>query len=162
VNEFRALLECLNSGGVEFILVGGVAGILHGSARFTVDLDVVYSRSQANLERLVTALAPHQPYLRGAPSGLPFLWDAATLKRGLNFTLRTQIGNLDLLGEVTGGGGYEDLFPCTERIEVGSNAYLVVKLEKLIQLKRAAGRPKDLEAIAELEALRDEQPGEQT
>ena len=156
VNEFRATLECLNSAGVDFIIVGGVAAILHGSARFTLDLDIVYDRSRPNLERLVLALAIHRPYLRGAPPGLPFLWDTATLERGLNFTLTTQLGDLDLLGEVTGGGGYRDLLPLTEEIEVGSNTYRVVTLEKLIQLKRATGRPKDLEAIAELEALREE------
>ena len=70
--------------------------------------------------------------------------------------MTTQLGDLDLLGEVTGGGGYRDLLPLTEEIEVGSNTYRVVTLEKLIQLKRATGWPKDLEAIAELEALREE------
>jgi predicted nucleotidyltransferase len=156
VNEFRATLECLNSAGVDFIVVGGVAAILHGSARFTLDLDIVYGRSRPNLERLVLALAPHRPYLRGAPPGLPFLWDISTLKRGLNFTLTTQLSDLDLLGEVAGGGGYDDLLPWIEEIEVGSNKYRVVTLDKLIELKRAAGRPKDLEAIAELDALREE------
>ena len=68
----------------------------------------------------------------------------------------TQLGDLDLLGEVTGGGGYRDLLPLTEEIKVGSNMYRVVTLDKLIQLKRAAGRPRDLDMIAELEALREE------
>jgi hypothetical protein len=84
--------------------VGGAAAIAHGSARLTQDLDIVYSRSQENLRRVAAALAAHNPYLRGAPPGLPFIWDAATLARGLNFTLVTSLGDIDLLGEIPGGG----------------------------------------------------------
>lgn len=105
--DFEALLRALHDSDVEFILVGGLAGTVHGSARATYDVDVVYSRSAANLERLVAALTPLQPYLRGAPPGLPFQLDLATLRRGLNFTLTTIAGDLDLLGEIAGGGGYD-------------------------------------------------------
>jgi predicted nucleotidyltransferase len=70
--------------------------------------------------------------------------------------LTTALGDLDLLGEVTGGGGYEDLLPHSESIEIFGFAIRVVTLERLIQLKRAAGRPKDLEAVAELVALLEE------
>jgi hypothetical protein len=63
---------------------------------------VVYRRSPDNLDRLVSSLAPFRPYLRGAPPGLPFRWDQATLERGLNFTLVTTLGDLDLLGEPWG------------------------------------------------------------
>jgi len=75
VTDFRSLLEALTSFGVEFIVVGGAAAIAHGSARLTLDLDIVYCREPDNLARLVRALAPYHPYLRGAPSGLPFVWD---------------------------------------------------------------------------------------
>src|SRR3990167_3614262 len=109
MTDFAALLRCLSEAGVEFILVGGAAATAHGSARLTQDVDVVYRRSSANLARLVTALAGHAPYLRGAPPGLPFRWDARALERGLNFTLTTDLGDLDLLGEIVGGGTYEDL-----------------------------------------------------
>jgi hypothetical protein len=66
---------------VDFILIGGMAAILHGSARVTFDVDVVYSRTHDNIERLTTALAAHRPYLRNAPSGLPFAWDTKTSQR---------------------------------------------------------------------------------
>jgi hypothetical protein len=141
---------------VEFIVVGGVAGAAHGLARATYDLDVVYSRAPANLDRLVAALAPHQPYLRGAPPGLPFRLDAETLRRGLNFTLTTSLGDLDLLGEITGGGGYAQLLGDSLEAELFDARCLYLGLETLIRVKRAAGRPKDLEVIAELEALREE------
>ncbi|HVO30420.1 MAG TPA: hypothetical protein VMV18_06780, partial [bacterium] len=122
----------------------------------TRDLDVVYGRSEANMHRLVAALAPLKPYLRGAPPGLPFAWDEKTLRMGLNFTLTTSAGELDLLGEATGGGGYSDLLPHTEEIDLFGARFRCVDLPTLIHLKRAAGRPKDFEAIAELEALLEE------
>jgi hypothetical protein len=152
--DVEGLLRALAQGGVEFILVGGVAATAYGSARLTQDVDVVYSRSGNNLARLASSLAAHSPYPRGAPPGLPFRWDEATLRRGLNFTLATALGDLDLFGELTGGRvlrgfvGRHHLHPGVECRCLG--------LEGLIRVKRAVGRPKDLEAIAELEALREE------
>src|SRR5580765_2256547 len=98
--DFVGLLRCLLEAGAEFIVVGGLAGIVHGSARATFDIDVVYARSTENIDRLVAALSPLHPYLRGAPAGLPFVFDAATLRRGLNFTLETALRDIDLLGEI--------------------------------------------------------------
>jgi predicted nucleotidyltransferase len=151
------LLPALVSGGVDFIVIGGVAGNLHGSARVTSDLDVVYDRGIQNLERLTKALAPFGPYLRGAPPGLPFRLDPDTLSHGLNFTLRTEHGDIDLLGEVVGGGGYRDLLPHSVEVEAVGLRFRCVSLPKLIQLKRAAGRPRDFDAIAELEVILEEQ-----
>jgi predicted nucleotidyltransferase len=156
MTDFKALLRALSEAGVEFIIVGGVAATVHGSTRLTVDVDAVYRRTPRNIDRLVLALTPYHPYLRGAPAGLPFRWDAATIKRGLNFTLTTDIGDVDLLGEITGGGSYEQLAPSTFRIRVFGIECRCLTLDKLIDVKRAAGRPKDFEAIAELEAIRDE------
>jgi predicted nucleotidyltransferase len=153
--DFRRLIDRLSAAGVEFIVIGGVAAAVRGSARSTLDLDVVYRRTDANLERLVAALSPTSPYLRGAPPGLPFRFDVATLRHGLNFTLDTELGALDLLGEVTGGGSYDKLLASAEAVEIFDRSCQVVTLEKLIALKRAAGRPKDLEALAELELLRE-------
>ena len=154
--DFRALLSRLLSAEVEFILVGGVAANIHGSARATYDVDIVYRRSPENMSRLVDCLSPLQPYLRGAPSGLPFALDLDTLRRGLNFTLTTSAGDLDLLGEVTGAGSYDDLLPATETVTLFGATCRCATLEALIRMKRAAGRPKDIEALAELEALREE------
>ena len=155
MTDFKALLEALADAEVEFILVGGLAAIAHGSARLTQDIDIVYARDEGNLERLADALAPHGPYLRGAPPGLPFKWDVATLLHGLNFTLETSLGDIDILGEITGGGRYEDLLGHSIELTLFQRPALCLDLEKLIETKRAAGRPKDLEAIAELEALRE-------
>ncbi|HEV8438988.1 MAG TPA: hypothetical protein VGT40_12905 [Methylomirabilota bacterium] len=142
---------------MEFIIVDGVAATIHGSARVTQDLDIVYARTPENIARLAAALAPQRPYLRGAPPGLPFRWEAATIRRGLNFTLTTTLGDLDLLGEIVGGGTYVDLLPYSDVAKVSGVEYRCLGLTRLIHVKRAAGRPKDLEAVAELEALREEQ-----
>jgi predicted nucleotidyltransferase len=156
VTDYSGLLQRLTDAQVEFIVIGGIAGISHGSAQFTKDVDVVYRRTHDNIARVVKALAGHDPYPRGAPRGLPFIWDVRTIEMGLNFTLTTDLGDIDLLGEVVGGGDYDQLLPHTEdKVAFGQRCHCV-KLEKLIALKRAAGRPKDFQAIAELEALLEE------
>lgn len=152
----EAFLPLFDKHGVDCILIGGWAAAAHGSLRSTVDIDFVYSRTSENLNRLVSALQASHPYLRGAQPGLPFLFDQATLRAGLNFTLITDFGDIDLLGEVAGGGNYDQLFPYSEQIELVGFPCQCITLEKLIELKRAAGRPKDFEVIAELEALREE------
>lgn len=87
---------------------------------------------------------------------MPFDWSVATLGAGLNFTLTTSAGSLDLLGEIVGGGQYEDLLPHTLTITLFGRAVRLLDLPWLIYLKRAAGRPKALEVVAELEALQEE------
>jgi predicted nucleotidyltransferase len=159
MTDFQALLTLLASAQVEFIIVGGAAATAHGSARLTQDLDIVYRRTHDNISRLADALAPHKPYLRGAPAGLPFSFDERTIRNGLNFTLTTDIGALDLLAEITGGGGYDDLLPHSTRLRLYGVECLCLGLERLIYVKRAAGRVKDLEAVAELEAILEERRG---
>jgi len=157
MTDFDALLATLGRHEVAFLVVGGAAAIAHGSARLTQDLDIVYDRAPANLDRLVAALAAHEPYPRGAPRGLPFLWDRTTLARGLNFTLVTSLGEVDLLGEIPGGGTYQDLLPDAIELQVFQVRCRCLSLQQLIRAKRAAGRPRDLEALAELEAIAEEE-----
>lgn len=98
MTDFAALLAALGNRNVAFIVIGGAAAIAHGSARLTQDLDIVYDRSRDNLDRLVAALAGLNPYLRGAPPGLPFSWSRETIERGLNFTLATSLGDIGPAG----------------------------------------------------------------
>ena len=154
--DFGSVVRLLAEAGIEFIVIGGLAAIAHGAGRLTYDVDVVYRRTRENMQRIVDAFTRVNPYLRGAPPGLPFKLDLATMRNGLNFTLVTTIGQVDLLGEVAGDGSYDTLRPHSEPHEVFGVVVPCVGLEKLIALKRAAGRPKDFESIAELEAIRQE------
>ena len=156
MTDFPQLLALLADGRVDYVIVGGLAATIHGSSRLTQDIDVVYDRADGNLQRLADALHDVNPYLRGAPPGLPFEWSAPTLRRGLNFTLTTSLGELDLLGEIPGGGAYKDLLPHSIEVELFGRAHRCLDLPALIRAKRAAGRPRDLEAAAELDALREE------
>jgi len=156
ITQFGDLLRTLTRGRVDFVIIGGLAAAMHGSARLTQDLDIVYSRARDNVSRLVDALAPFDPYLRGAPKGLPFRWTVETILAGLNFTLVSTLGDINLLGEVTGGGCYEDLRPHSAAVLYEGESCLCVTLPQLIVLKRAAGRPKDHEILAELESLLEE------
>ena len=153
MTDYRRALDVLRGGNVRFIVIGGAAATAHGSTLLTNDLDVVYGRTPEDIQRLALALAPHAPYLRGVPPGLPFRFDAPTIKHGLNFTLDTDFGPLDLLGEATGGGTYDALLPHTVTLDLFGGPVLCVDLPTLIRLKRAAGRAKDLLALAELEAI---------
>jgi predicted nucleotidyltransferase len=158
VTDYRGLLSALADARVEFIIIGGVAAVAHGSSRFTNDVDVVYRRTPNNFQRIVEALKDHSPYLRGAPLGLPFRWEPRTVAAGLNFTLNTNLGAIDLMGEAAGNGTYDSLLPDSECIELFGKSFRVVGLKRLIALKSAAGRPKDLDAIAELQAIDEDRP----
>jgi hypothetical protein len=162
MTDFEGLLGTLVRHDVAFIVVGGAAAIAHGSVRLTSDLDIVYQRSAANLDRLVAALAAYHPYLRGAPPGLPFRWDRVTLLRGMNFTLVSSLGEIDLLGEIPGGGTYEDLRPGAVSLSVFGMECQCLSLPQLIRAKRAAGRPRDLEVLAELELIEEEAGAEES
>lgn len=155
--DFERLLGVLHDGRVEHIIVGGVAATVHGATRLTQDVDVVYDRAPENLDHIAAALRPYAPYLRGAPAGLPFDWSAHALARGLNFTLTTTLGDIDLLGEIPGGGTFTDLLPHTVTVRLFGKPHRCIDLPALIRAKRAAGRPRDLEALAELEILHDEE-----
>jgi len=160
MNDFERILTSLRSTDVAFVIVGGVAATVHGSARLTSDVDIVYERSRENIEHLVRAVTPLNPYLRGAPAGLPFKFDVETVRRGLNFTLTTDAGPMDVLGEITGVGDYGAVLAVSEELPLYGAGYRFINLEALIVSKRAAGRPKDIEAVAELELIREEKLGQ--
>ncbi|HKG15726.1 MAG TPA: hypothetical protein VKB12_20565 [Pyrinomonadaceae bacterium] len=153
--QLRQAIEALARHEVEFIIVGGVAMNLHGSAHVTFDLDICYDRRRTNLKRIVAALAPYRPRLRGLPENLPSLWDEQALRSGTNFTLTTDIGDIDLLGEVAGVGSYSDAVMASVTVPLYGVECRVLTLDSLIASKRAAGRAKDLLVLPELEALRE-------
>ena len=153
----EAPLRLLADYQVDLVIVGGVAAALHGSMLLTNDLDVCYNRDLPNLNRLTAALQSVHARLRNAPERIPFILDAETLRRGLNFTFITDLGDVDILGEVRGVGTYEDVAAGAINLEMFDYQFKVIDISKLIDAKRAAGRPKDLIAIPELEAIREAQ-----
>jgi predicted nucleotidyltransferase len=155
------IVRQLVSQHVEFVVVGGLAMAAHGSAYLTKDLDVCYDRAAANLAALAAALAPLHPYLRGAPPGLPFRLDVPTLQAGLNFTLTTDLGDLDLLGEVSGLGDYHEVFAQSQESAMFGLQVRVLSLDGLIAAKKAAGRNKDRAHLLELEELKKLREGGQ-
>jgi predicted nucleotidyltransferase len=150
----QGIVRRLKDNGVQFVVVGGLAMIARGSAYLTKDLDLCYERSPANLAALVAALAPLHPYLRGAPAGLPFRLDVPTLQAGLNFTLTTDCGDLDLLGEVSGLGAYPQVLAQSDECVLFDMAIHILSLDGLIAAKKAAGRTKDRQHLLELEELK--------
>ena len=141
---------------VEFVIIGGIAGWLHGSTTITNDFDICYARNTPNLQRLAAALRDLNATLRRVREHVPFRLDAATLRAGMNFTFETEFGPFDCLGEVSGNFDYEQLIRNADLLSVFGSRVAVASLDDLIRMKRAAGRNKDLIEIENLSALREE------
>lgn len=154
VSDIEAFVKLLTAQSVQFVIIGGQAMRALGSAHLTEDTDLCYQRTPANLVALVAALAPIHPYLRGAPPGLPFRFDVPTLEAGLNFTLDTDYGELDLLGEVSGVGNYDQVLAQSVEQTVYGLPVRVLSIDGLIAAKKAAGRNKDQSHLLELIELK--------
>lgn len=152
----EAVIRLLGRHGVRYVLIGGLAAVTHGAPLVTQDIDLCYARDDADLERLAAALREVHAYLREADRDLPFRLDARTLRAGDAFTLTTDVGWVDLLGTPAGTAGYEDLARTADTFELFGHRVLVASVDDLMRMKRAAGRPKDLLALEELGALREE------
>jgi hypothetical protein len=155
--EFRQLLRPLIAHGVDFVLIGGQAGISHGSAYPSYDLDVVYARDRDNLARLVAALGEIGVRLRGAPRDLPFGLDSRTIENGANFTFETPYGDLDILADAAGMPAYESLKSASVEREVSGHLVRVASIDHLIAMKKGAGRTKDKLMLEEYIVIADEQ-----
>lgn len=152
-----AALRTLRDHGVQFVVIGGLAGRLWGSPTMTNDTDICYARDEPNLERLSDALHELGARLRGAPDDVPFRLDARTLANGQNFTLQTIDGPLDVLGMPAGVDGFEELHRNAAEFDLGDGLIVAVcDLEDLIRMKRAAGRRKDRIELEVLTAVREE------
>jgi hypothetical protein len=151
----QPILEVLVRHSVDFVVIGGLAGIARGSAYPTYDLDVAYERSRENLQRLADALSELGATLRGAPAGLPFQLDAETLRTGLNFTFDTRFGSLDILGEPAGAPRYDELRRAGSTEELWGVTIRIASLDHLIAMKEAAGRTKDKLMASEYRVISD-------
>src|SRR5687767_12095678 len=141
--DVQKIVDLFARHGIEYLVIGGQAAILHGSPQLTFDTDLCYSRTPANLDRLARALAEIHPTLRGAPPDLPFRLDAQSLALGSNYTFNTDFGPLDLLGWVEPFGTYDDLIGRAEEYDLGTARVKAIALDDLIAIKRHINRPKD-------------------
>jgi predicted nucleotidyltransferase len=148
------MLRRLDAAGVEFVVIGGIAAIAHGSPQITQDLDIVFATDDGNLERLGRALQDLKATLRGVTEEVPFAPDARTLRHVRLLTLDTEEGRLDVMVEPDGSKGYEQLLAGSIEAIVGGTAVRIAGLDDLIAMKKAAGRPKDRIYVEELEAIK--------
>lgn len=151
------MLDALVAHDVDFVVIGGLAGVLRGSSYPTYDLDIAYGRADENLERLAAALVELGARLRGAPEDVPFILDAKMLKSGAHFTFVTPYGSIDILADPDGAPTYEEL----KRGSGGKHPLegilvYAASLDHLIGMKEAAGRPKDKLMASEYRTLADE------
>lgn len=153
-SRFEKIVERFAAAGVEFIVIGGQAETLHGSARVTFDSDVCYRRTPGNLKKLVPALRALNVSLRGAPPDLPFLLDERTLSLGSNFTFNSDFGSLDLLGYVEPLGGYDELARNAECYVVAGIPIHAIALDDLIRVKQHIKRAKDRDSLMHLLAIK--------
>lgn len=152
------ILETLARHQVRFVLIGGLAAQVHGSPSLTRDLDICYDRGPGNLARLAAVLAELVAVRRGLPVDSPRLppLDARTLRAGGLFTLSTAAGDFDLLADPDPGFDFERLRSTAIEATFAGHRVAVASLDDLMEMKRAAGRPKDLIELEVLGALRAE------
>jgi hypothetical protein len=151
------MLRALTAHEVDFVVIGGLAGMARGSSYPSYDLDVAYARDRENLERIARALRELGATLRGAPSDLPFQLDADALYQGSNFTFATEWGPLDIFGDPSGSPPYEQLRAGAGKpMPIDGVPVTVASLDHLIAMKEAAGRPKDKLMATEYRVLSDE------
>jgi predicted nucleotidyltransferase len=149
-----ALLRTLVSHGVDFVVIGGIALVIHGSTRVTQDLDICFAGDQANLDVLGAALIELGAKLRGVDGLGEFVPDGTALRRLSTITLDTRQGPIDLLRDPIGAPPYADLRRRADRVDVDGVAVLVASLDDLAAMKRAAGRAKDGLDLDEIEVIR--------
>lgn len=153
-NSFKAA-QLFSEAGVKFVIVGGIAIRSHGGNYITEDLDICYLRTRDNLKKLANVLAPLNPRPRGIDDNLPFIFDWTTLQHGTNFTFKTSLGDIDLLGEVKGIGNYDDLVKESISVDLDGFPTYVLSIPALIIAKEASARPKDEPGLKVLYALKE-------
>ncbi len=144
----------LDAAGVDFVVIGGIAAVAHGSQQITQDLDIVYAVDEANLMRLSRALIALDAKLRGVTEEVPFVPDARALKQVRVLMLDSDEGRLNLMVQPDGSKGYDQLRAGSLEAVVEGIAIRVAGIDDLIAMKKATGRPKDRVHVEELEAIK--------
>ena len=155
-NAITQVLDLFDREGVEYVLVGGAAVILHGSAYVTEDVDVCCRRDPENMDRIVRAINAVEPRFRveGIVEGVPTRVDVRTLRAGEAFAFITSIGNIDIRFSI-GIGDYERVAALAESFHIGDRTFQILSLSGIIQSKSFLRRPRDLQVLPELEMMRE-------
>ncbi len=148
-------LRILSANEVEYVVVGGVAGVLHGSQIVTEDVDICAPLSLLNLERILAALRGFNPRFRMSPDNRPLPDRASALAGFKNLYLVTDLGQIDILSTIDGVGEYAEVARHTICVDLGGFMCRVLDLDTLIQAKSAVNSPKDRQAVLELKAIRE-------
>ena len=145
--NFLSILRTLRKEQIDFIVVGGVSGVLQGAPIATFDLDVVHSREPENIERLLAALKLLDARYRIPGAGQKKPERSHLLSSGHQL-LMTRAGPLDLLGTIGHGYGYDDLIGKTIELDIGKGLQVrVLELETLIKVKEETAGDKDRLAL---------------
>lgn len=153
MSELNRLLQRLIESDVDFVIVGGFGGVLHGSSLVTRDLDVCAVLTASNIEKLRTAFRELHPTHRHNPQRLSFLDNPESRVALKNLYLQTDLGPLDLMSEITGVGDFHRVASRAVEVELFGHRVRVIGIEDLIAAKEALGREKDLLAAKELRAI---------
>jgi predicted nucleotidyltransferase len=151
--SFASMLKGLDDGDINFVVVGGLAATAHGSRRVTDDVDICYDTAKSTVVRLAALFKKWKAYPRGVEEGFPFFMDERQFRVTPLMALKTSQGFIDVLDVVKGVGSYADCRGSSEWVEAFDIRFRVLSLPALIDAKRAAGRPKDIDQLPELEAL---------
>ena len=158
--RYRELLQRLNDHGVPFIVIGGVAASLLGSPMATLDVDVCAPLDEANLQKIIEAMRGINPRWRMRPDKVIPFDDIERFRGVKNVYLATDLGILDILGDLPGIGSYDDIQNKTVEFDLGGFTCRVLEIDTLIAAKRAAGRDKDLVGVRHLEAVKRQRGGQ--
>jgi hypothetical protein len=152
----KALLSRLQQHNVEFVIIGGVCGVMHGVPLVTKDLDVCCRFTADNLRRIEAAVKDLHPYHRMTANKLPLELTDSLCARLKNLYLQTDLGTLDCLGEVAGVGDYEEALSRSVNFRLSYGQFHILNIDALIDAKQAAARPRDLEAVRYLLAIKEQ------
>jgi hypothetical protein len=155
----KGLLSRLRLNGVEFVIIGGVCGVMHGASMVTQDLDICCRFSPENLRRIEAAVKDLHPYHRLAANKLPLELTDELCSRLQNLYLQTDLGKLDCLGDVAGVGGYEEVLRRSIVYRLSYGEFRILDIDALIAAKEAVGRRRDLEMVTLLRAIKERQQG---
>lgn len=155
MNRIQTLFELLHAHHIDFVLIGGFAGVVYGSSLVTNDIDICCPLSSSYIDKLRTMLKDHRPKHRLTPQRLSFLTTPTDTTNVKNLYLETDLGSLDILSDVLGIGDFNKVKENSHEIQVYGHLCRLLTLDALILSKETLARPKDLASVLELKAIRE-------